>query len=174
MTTLLQAVSTPAELGTIANLEQHTLRNTHEPHFLDLYDARLASWNKAPLPPGIHPSLEYRGPPRLIVPTVRSITAPGETVAVRVLVLDSLAPRKVTLQWRPLGEKRFRAVAARHLGRAVYEAELPPAKDQTLEYRVEALTAGGESLVWPPGSPQSNQTLVPLPQQAGGGVKGGH
>jgi hypothetical protein len=52
-------VSTPGELGTIANLEQHTRK---ESHFLDQHDAALSQALGKPLPPEAAPSQTYSGP----------------------------------------------------------------------------------------------------------------
>jgi hypothetical protein len=162
MTILLQAVSTPGEMGTVANLEQHTLRNTHEPHFMELHDAKLVAWGKAPLPPEAQPTRDYKGPARLVVPTVRTVATAGERVTLNAIVLDRQPARRVTVHWRPLGEGRFRTAAARHIGRAVYAVSLPAIKTASLEYYLEAETATGKPLLWPATAPQFNQTLVPF------------
>ena len=47
--------------------------------------------------------------------------------------------------------------------RAVWRGELPPAGEDTVEYYIEAKTAGGETLRWPVTAPELNQTVVVMP-----------
>jgi len=160
MTLLLQTVSTPGEMGTIANLEQHTRRNNH---FLDAHDTKLAELLGAPLPAEAKPGTAYSGPVRLLVPTQRSVALAGETLPVRAIVLDQSDASAVTLLVRPLGKSRFATTPMRHLGRGVYEAMLPKVGSETLEYQVRARLKDGRELNWPATAPKLGATLVPAP-----------
>jgi len=164
MTLLLQTVSTPGEMGTVANLEQHVLRNTHEPHFMDLHDAKLAEWSGAPLPPEAAPRQDYQGPSRLIVPTVRNVAEPGESLALKIIALDNQPMKSLVVKVRPLGGGSWREIPAKHIARAVYSAPLPAAKDD-FEYSVTARTASGVELHWPASAPHINQTVVVAPRR---------
>ncbi|MBN2506676.1 MAG: hypothetical protein JXQ71_08280 [Verrucomicrobia bacterium] len=163
MTHLLQTVSTPGELGTIANLEQHTLRNPNHPRFLDLHDARLAEWSGAPLPANAQPAGSYQGPPRIIVPTVRSVARAGESLALTVIVLANTRPREATLHWRRLGGGEYRRSDLAHVARGVHAAVLPAATDDTLEYYLRVQLPEGPALHWPATAPGQGQTVVTLP-----------
>lgn len=160
MTLHLAIVSTPGELGTIANLEQHVRRGRS---FLSLHDALLEEI-LGPLPPDAHPSPEFRGEPRIIVPTARADAVEGEALALRVILLDDRPAASAELLWRQMGEGEFLAVPLTHAGRAVYEATLPPASGSTIEYFIRATTADGVGLRWPPGAPRRNHTVVPAPR----------
>ena len=164
ITLQLAAVETVGELGTLANLEQHVRRNPRDGgkhRFLDHHDAALARALGRPLPPTVHPTTNYLGRPRLIVPTQRGSRAPDETLAIQIIVLDREPPQALTLRWRPLGARQWRPARVRHLGRAVWQGELPPAPEEaSVEYQVRAVTAGGVALQWPPGPPQ---TVVVMP-----------
>jgi hypothetical protein len=150
-------VSTPGELGTIANLEQHTRK---ESHFLDAHDTALAQALGARLPPDATPSQTYTGPARLIVPTVRTAVKAGEPLALKFIALDQQPVKSVTVKYRPLGGRGdWRTLEAAHQARAVWHATLPAATED-FEYYVEAQTAGAQPLRWPATAPAMNQTIV--------------
>jgi len=163
MTHQLAATDTIGEIGTIANLEMHVRRNTNAPHLLTLHDQKLAAWLGDSLPDRIHPGNAYRGQPRLVVPTVRTVVEKGERLTVKVIVLDKKRCDSAVLRWRPLGEGRFRPIDLTRAGRGAYTVTLPPAESQSFEYNVEARTAGGQKLVWPASAPALNQTVVVMP-----------
>jgi hypothetical protein len=162
MTHLLQTVSTPGELGTIANLEQHTRRNPANPPFLSLHDQKLVEWAGAPLPADIEPTRDYLGPPRLIVPACPSILNEGEKLSLKVIVLDQARPQAPILCWRPMGKGKYRTVESHHVARGVYRVELPPAAKQGIEYFILAKASNGQDLIWPPAAPKVNQTVLAL------------
>ena len=164
MTLLLQTVSTPGEMGTIANLEQHTRRNDH---FLDAHDAKLSEFLGAPLPAGAQPGTVYTGPARLLVPTQRSVVLAGEVPSLRAILLDRNDAAAVTLLLRPLGKRKFTVTPMKHLGRGVYEATLPRAGSETLEYAVRAKLQDGRELYWPATAPERGATLVSVPAGQG-------
>ena len=106
---------------------------------------------------------EYRGPPRLIVPTVRSLLEKGEALKVRVIVLDNHRPREAALYWKPLGSAEdYRKAPLKHVGRAVYTVSLP-ATEVDFEYHIRATTAAGARLIWPATAESINQTVVSMP-----------
>jgi hypothetical protein len=113
-----------------------------------------------PLPPEARPWKDYRGPARLVVLTSRPEARRGESLKLKVLALAPERFKTVSLHWRPLGRGEFKQCEVRHLGRAVYEAALPPAEGIGLEYYVQGTTNQGRALVWPAAAPQLNQTVV--------------
>lgn len=149
-------VSTPGELGTLANLEQHSRK---ESRFLDAHDTALARALDRPLPPEANPSPRYEGPSRLIVPTVRTTLRAGEALTLKIIVLDNETPRHVRLRYRPLGRGRWHESPVQAIGRGVHSVTLPSATED-FEYHVTAKTAGGANLVWPATAPQRSQTVV--------------
>jgi hypothetical protein len=156
MTLQIQLVSTPGELGTIANLELHT-RNGN--HWLTVQDKAIAAALGAPLPADCAPAMGYTGPGILRVTTVRGSVAKGEALQLPIIALDKTPVKSVVVKIRPLGKGDWQSIAAKHLGRAVWQATLPAATDD-FEYQVEAETANGKKLAWPPTAPQMNQTVV--------------
>jgi hypothetical protein len=152
----LAATGTPGELGTLANLEQHTRRWNA---FLIVHDSLITAALGGPLPHDAEPSSSFAGPARLIVPTVRTQAAPGERMALKVIALASQPMTDVVLLWRPLGRGEFRPLAAAPLGRAVHAVTMPAA-EADFEYYLEARTADGLKVAWPPGAPRLNQTVV--------------
>jgi hypothetical protein len=154
MTLQTSIVSTPGELGTIANLEQHTRRLMH---FIEGHDAALATALGKPLPPETQPGMDYTGPARMIVPTVRSMVGKGESLALRIIVIGQRPVDAAVVHVRPLGKGDWQAIPATHLARAVYEVALPAAQDD-FEYYITAT-----NLVWPATAPDINQTVVIQP-----------
>ena len=152
----LAATDTPGELGTLANLEQH---NRKKLKFLEIHDDVLAKALGAPLPGAIALSRDYTGPSRIIVPTVRTLAAVGESVKLKLIALDSRPAKSVALYWRPLGTGSFRKVDAGNMNRRVYSATLP-ALNGDIEYYIQAVTADGRKLLWPATAPSLNQTIV--------------
>ena len=159
LTFQLAATDTPGEMGTLANLERH---NRVASGFVTAHDGALAAATGGPLPQDAQLSRVYAGPPRIIVPTVRTEVAAGESLKLRVIVLDNKPAKSVALYSRPMGKRQFQRVEVRHLGRAVYEAALPPATED-FEYYIQAQTAEGATLVWPAEAPRISQTVVASP-----------
>ncbi len=149
-------VDTPGEMGTIANLEQHVRRHAG---FLEAHDKALEQGLGSALPPEARPSKEYTGPTRILVPTVRSVVRRGEALTLPVMVLNSGVPSTGTVHFRAMGKGRWRKLPLAHVGRAVFEVQLPRAQE-TLEYYVTAETTSGRKWVWPATAPELNQTVV--------------
>jgi hypothetical protein len=152
------ATDTPGELGTLADLEQHSRMKLN---FLTVHDAKLAEALGAPLPAAVQLRKSYTGPARIIVPTVRSLAAKGEALNLKVIALDQQAIQEGALYWRPLGAGKFTRVPLKHVARAVYTVTVPVAAD--LEYYIQAKTSDGKALAWPPTAPALNQTVVVQP-----------
>jgi hypothetical protein len=150
------AADTPGELGTLSNLEQH---NRKFLKFLDAHDDALAAALPVPLPAAIEPSKAYTGPARIVVPTVRTLAAKGESLRLKIILLDRQPMKNATLFWRPMGEGNFKSIRIKHEARCVYWATLPKLSSD-LEYYLQAETAHGERLVWPATAPALNQTVI--------------
>lgn len=152
----IRLVSTPGELGTIANLEMHSRVNNQ---WLTVHDKALAEALGASLPPDCQPTQTYAGPARLILPTVRGAQHAGEALALRILALDRQPVKSVSAHFRPLGAGKWEEIPATHFARAVWDARLPAVQDD-FEYYVTAETSGGQKLVWPATAPTLNQTVI--------------
>ena len=152
----IATVSTPGELGTVANLEQHSRVRAG---YLTGFDHVLTAAMGQPLPQECAPSREYSGPAKIIVPTVRTSLAKGEALELRMIALDKHPVQSVTLRMRPLGGGQWQEIAARHVARAVYEVALPAASDD-FQYQLSAVTADGKTLHWPAAAPAVSQTVV--------------
>jgi hypothetical protein len=119
----------------------------------------LAAMLGQPLPPEAIAPKTYQGEPRLIVPTVRTLLEEGETLKLKVIILDNQPAQSAVLYWRWLGEGEFRKEDLTHVARGVYRVSLPSIKND-LEYYIAAETAGGKKLVWPVTAPEMNHTVV--------------
>jgi len=161
---LLATVSTPGELGTVANWQQHLM-----PKLLIAPGEELAKILGEPLPADAMPAKGYQGEPRLIVPVVRTCLVAGEPLKLTVLMLGVKNP-DAALYWRPLGTGQFAKVALKHVERGVYTVTLPAeATKADFEYYVEAhyqvaTRLDGTHLMgrstFPPTAPALNQTVV--------------
>ncbi|MFB9275930.1 hypothetical protein [Cohnella cellulosilytica] len=150
---LLATVSTPGELGTVANTQQQAL------HRIMIRDGeRLEKLLGRPLPPDARPSSDYSGAARMIVPTVRTSLDRGEPLKLTVLFLGT-RPDGAAVHWRPMGEGDYRRIPLEHVNRGVYRAEIPGG-DEDLEYYVLD-PAGG--LRFPATAGTLNQTVVRIP-----------
>ncbi len=161
MTHRLASCTTPGGLGTIANLEQHVRQNNA---FLTAHDEKLTAVLATPLPNDTQPGREYTGTPLIFVPTVRPDVSPREALDLRVVVLSSKRPRRVTLHWRCLGDEPYAAIPCDHVNRGVYTATLPPAEaEESREYYFSATLARDDELTWPATAPAIGQTIVVAP-----------
>ncbi len=157
----LAATDTPGEMGTIANLQQHSYRHDH---ILDAHDGKFAAILGEALPAEAAPTGRYLGQPRIIVPTKRSRLTTGEKLAIKVIVLDNQPAAAAMLHWRAMGKGQYAEIALTHVARGVYKVELPPAGSEPIEYYITATTAGGKPLTWPAGAPRASQAVVVMPE----------
>lgn len=151
---LLATVSTTGQMGTVANWQQHNL-----PEILGKPGVELAKLLDQPLPPEAQPTRHYVGPPRLVVPVVRTGLSAGERLALSAAVLGAEV-RELALRWRRLGAGPFQTAFCKHVARGVYTVLLPAeATQDDLEYYLEAQTDRGV-LRFPATAPRLNQTVV--------------
>jgi hypothetical protein len=151
---LLASVSTPGEMGNVANWEMQTF-----PVVLRKPGEELANILGEALPAEAMPSSQYTGVPRLIVPTVRTGILSGESLTIKAIVLG-IVPKEVVLYWRPLGAGEFKQVPMQRLPRGGYVATLPAAQmKEDFEYYIESKDAK-TVLKFPATAPDRNQTVV--------------
>ncbi|MBM4024974.1 MAG: hypothetical protein FJ280_06140, partial [Planctomycetes bacterium] len=155
---LLASITTTGGMGTVANWQQHLL-----PSLLDQPGKELAEILGEPLPPEAGPSDTYDGPPRLIVPTVRTSLMTGEDLRLKVIALGAQKPRASDLYWRPLGQGPFEKVPLEHVARSVYSVQLPAAQigESDIEYYVQA-SVGTGTIRFPASAPAVSQAVVIL------------
>jgi hypothetical protein len=135
---LLVTVTTPGELGTVANWQQHNLPR------LNLTGLQTA----------------YRGPVRVIVPTARTSLDAGETLNLRVIILAEKPPTAARVFVRPLGKGEFTQAPLAHVARGVYSARITPPGGEDFEYYVEAAPPEGNAARWPVTAQGTCQTVV--------------
>jgi len=139
---LLSTVNSPGALAMVVNMENH-------PGWGPLIARQVAQpWSK-----------EYQGQARLIVPTVRSIAEPGESLVIKIIALAERPVRSVVVMVRPLGKGKWKIIRATHIARAVWNAAMPAAVDD-FEYQVVAESVTGAKLTWPSTAPGLNQTVI--------------
>ena len=156
---LLSTVSTPGGMGNVANWAQHIL-----PGLLTRPGGELSKLLGRPLPADAVPDKRYAGPPRIIVPTVRTSISRGERLVLKVIVLADQPAREAAVYWRPMGRGEVAKVPLQHVARGVYRAALPAeATRADLEYYIRAVTARGRELHFPATAPKLNQTVIVTP-----------
>ncbi len=153
---LLATASTTGELGTIANWEQHLL-----PGAWERPEAELAAMLGSALPAEALLARAYEGPPRILVPAVRTSLEAGEALRLKALVLSAAPPESVSLVWREMGRGTWRTAVLEHVARGVFSVTLT-APTTGLEYYVEAV-ADGRTVRHPAAAPERNTTVVVLP-----------
>lgn len=157
---LLPTVSTPGELGTVDNWNEHTL-----PLLMTKPGEELAKALGEPLPADAKPGMAYEGVSRLIVPTVRGSLASGEPLSLKVQVLAKGAPTEAALYWRPMGQGEYAKIPLTHVARGVYTVQIPAGeiKDRDLEYYVKVVPEKEQALVFPATAPEAAQTVIVTP-----------
>lgn len=151
---LLATLTTTGELGTVTNWQQHIW-----PTLIEGSGRELAGLLGEELPADAQPGADYVGPPRLVVPVVRTSLMAGEPLRLKVIVAGA-KPDAASLYWRPLGGAAFTAVPLEHVARAVYRVTLPAAAASTdFEWYIEARLPDVK-LVYPATAPQLNQSVV--------------
>jgi hypothetical protein len=153
---LLATVTNSSELGTIANWEQHNF-----PILLDAPGVELEKLIGHPLNEDMKLPRSYDGPPRVIVPTVRTMAGENEMLRLRVLILSNAPPSEAAINWRPLGASRYESQELVHIGRGVYEAKLPLGSAD-VEYYIDA-KVNDQQLFFPASAPELPQTVIVLP-----------
>ena len=158
---LLTTVSTLGCMGTVINWQQKIW-----PALVEKTGQELSAALGAELPSDVFPSTNYRGAPRIIVPTLRSVLEAGEQLSLKAILLDQRPPRKFSLHYRPLGHGQFAVLELTHLARGVYRVQIPAQKPEVAawEYFLQSETFAGQSLVFPPTAPTINQTVVIVPK----------
>jgi hypothetical protein len=139
---LLRSVRTPGGLAMVVNMENNST------WFSTVSKVASRPWPNT-----------YELEPRIIVPTLRSSVRKDEALRLTFIVLQEQPPAEVTLLWRPLGVGECRRVEVQHLVRATYHVTLPQSAE-SFEYRLEAKTADGKTILWPATAPAMNQTVV--------------
>lgn len=151
--------------GAIGQVFTHEMFNRGTLGLLEGHDPAITNALGGGLPEAAWATKRYEGRPRLIVPGRRSVVEIGEVLALRAVVLDNEPPQSAELRWRPLGRGEWRSVPWRRVARGVHTVNLPAAEEESLEYYLEARTAGGVTLRWPATAPALNQTIVVIPKQ---------
>ena len=165
MTCMLMTVNSPGAMGTVSDLEQVARTEPFMPGAES--DQDLADVLGQPLPPEAAVSGTYRGKARIIVPTVRSLVSPGESLVLKVILLipeadkgDGTVPSGA-LYWRPLGQGSYREIPLTHVARGVFQVTIPPLPKgvDAIEYYISA-SSGVTKLIYPATAPDTNRTVV--------------
>ena len=152
---LLDTVTTPGEMGTVANWQQHLF-----PLLLDPSEQAIVQATGAPLSGKATLPREYPGDPRFFVPVVRTLLVAGESLPLDAIVVGIDKPVR-DLPLAAAGRQQIiSSVPLAHVERGVYRTVLPAREiPADFEYYVE-VTDDRKSLRFPPTAPELNQTVV--------------
>ena len=153
----MNTVTTHGGMATIVNLLQHA---KFRPTAIDSPAQRLAAALGRPLTAEETPSKTYRGPGRIIVPTVRTSLVGGESLTLKAIVISEKPAKSVTLNWRTLGGKSFRKVPLKHIARGVYSAALGAEAIGANDFEYHITARAGAELHYPPTAPKMNNTVI--------------
>jgi hypothetical protein len=158
MRLLLETVSTPGELGTIANLEQH---NRMLLNIINKHDDEITAITGQSMPPEAQIGKLYQGSFRIIVPAKRTVLGQNEDLRLTFMILSQEPLKEVHFHWRKLGEHSFNKQPVSHVTRGVYRIVLSAAAipDEDFEYYISA-TAGENEAVYPATAPDICHSVV--------------
>jgi len=148
----IRKVSNSSDLGEIMNLE---ILNWYQLMMLK-WDKRLEEGLGKEIPADANPSMEYDGPPLIMVDALQTSLYANEPLNSRVRVMGK--PESVTVFYRPLGEGEYESKELTHIARGVYSLTLRPQPDD-FEYYLEARISTG-NIVYPVTAPNLNQTVI--------------
>ena len=154
---LLATITTTGGMGNVTNWQQHVM-----PTLLTQPGFELEKILGQELPDEATPSKPYEGPPRIIVPTIRSSLATGEDLRLKVIILAQKQSEDAFLYYRPMGTDNYTMVALTHIARGVYSVTIP-AREITktdLEYHIKVTVDDDHSIYFPATAPQMDQTVV--------------
>jgi len=152
---LLAYASTPGDLGTIANWEQHLLT-----YNVGGQAARIEKVTGQKLPPEALPSVDQLKIKKVIVPTVRTVLGKGEDFEI-TLIVYGFQPDNPILDFRPLGNPNYNNVPFKLVKNGVYKAILPASMiTGDFEYHINTGASDPSVSVWPATSGRMDQTVV--------------
>jgi hypothetical protein len=156
---LLKTVNTNGTMGTIANLEQHNLK---ELNMLNRHDSIIKKYLDKKLPGKASLSHAYQGPSRIIVPAKRGLLEKNEDFNLKVRMLSQQPISKVELYWKPLGGEEYSIKSFEHVNRNVYKTTISSnaINQQDFEYYIKASDQTGEEIYFPAKAEKINQTVL--------------
>ena len=154
-TWLIKTISTSAELGTIANWQQHLREES-----LEKPAKQIEQLMGRQLPRECWPSDKQLAVTKMVVPTVRTAIRKGENLKLKALFYGE-HPKTVVVKWKPLGGVTYQSLEFTNVTRNVYEVSIPAASiADDIEYSISAVGKDGAAYRFPATSEKSNQTVV--------------
>jgi hypothetical protein len=153
---LLQTVNTTGEMGTVANLEQHSLGSLR---LLNAQDSLITAITGKPVPP-VNLAHNYSGLTRLIITTKRTLLSSNEDLNLKVRVLSNQSISNATIFWRPLGKGSFTSKSLTHLARNVYSGLISSSDVQNKSFEYYVTVSAGTMQLRYPKLPDAKQTVV--------------
>jgi hypothetical protein len=151
----ISTISTTAELGTIANWQQHIRQES-----LEKPAKQIEQLMGRQLPSDCWPNGNGLAVTNMVVPTVRTAIRRGESLKLSVLFYGE-RPKIVNVEWRFLGGKSSKSAGFTNVGRNVYEVTVPAGElGEDFEYRIEAPRNDGNSYSFPATVEKAWQSVV--------------
>lgn len=155
LASFIRTISTSAELGTIANWQQHIREQSLEKPAKQIHDLMGKQ-----LPVECWPNDKELAVKKMVIPTVRTSLRRGEGLMLKALFYGD-HPRSVRVEWKPLGGTTYKSLEFGNVGRNVYEVVIPAAQILgDIEYKIEAVGKDGVRYQFPATAGNMNQTVV--------------
>ncbi len=153
---LLATVSNIGEMGTVSNINQHTV-----PAMLERPGEELEKLLGEPLSADLQPDKAYHGPARVFLRSRRTMAHKGESLKFQAVILSEQPLTTAVIYWRPLGGTFYRRQPLMHINRGCYTAEIPASatRGTAIEYYIQ-MKAGAEQARYPATAPGLNETVV--------------
>lgn len=157
ITYLLQTVNSTGEMGTLANLEQHSLGSLR---LLNAQDSIITAAT-GKVAPAIKFNNNYQGLARLVITTSRTLLNDGDDLAFKVRVLSKHHIGPVIIHWRSLGSTIFQSKSINYSASNVFNAELSNREfsNKSFEYYITTKT-GTTNLRYPTESNVEQSVVV--------------
>lgn len=157
VTYLLQTVNKTGEMGTVANLEEHSLGSLK---LLNRQDSLILAVTRKVVEPLNFGNGGYKGPSRLIMTTKKTLLNTNEDLNLKIRVLSATTIGQGTIYWRSLAAGKFMAKPLNHINRGVYNVVINSSdnKNKSFEYYVVVKT--GSNVLRYPSTKNTFQSVV--------------
>jgi hypothetical protein len=151
----IRTISTPGEIGSLLNMEQHILTEFHKKTGKYL-DSLLGG-----LPKEAIPTKEYSGQTRVILPTTRTAIAKDEELEIQILILSEKF-KKINFFLSGLGANKFIELPVTHIARGVYSVKINPKQHNNMdfEYYIKAVDEDNKETIYPVTAPDICRTVI--------------
>jgi hypothetical protein len=160
---LLMVVNTKGEIGTVSNLQQHSM------DFLGLltkHDDQINLLAHKPIPQDAFPNQAYSGPDRIVVPTRRTMLEITEDFNIKIIVLSNKKVEEARLHWRNLGEHKYNSQVFGFMNpnHGAVTLKAYSFSNEDFEYYISVKLSGNNVITFPSEGPKITRTIIISPK----------